>query len=591
MARVRHIKSRLRRWGKPLLALAGLLLALGLAEVLTRLSGLTPEIKPIWLSKDDNVYERSDNAILGFELKANYRTHAGSDVRSHFDTNSHGQRDIERLISKRPETRRVILSGDSVVEGHGLTQVDDTISRQLEQLYPDGSTEVMNFGVSGYCTRAEIELLDVKGLKFSPDIVVLVFVENDFDNFNPETFALQRNDRPGWVKQLFVDSHVFRATCLGLDLFSFRSDFDPASWNHHAIGDNNVVDGLQRFSRLSRDHGFVPLIAIWPRFENEKVDDVHPLPGSSGELVIERLASSHHIRSVRLSEYFKRDYERRGQPLSPRLLYTVGDGMHPSIEGSRIAATALKDVLSSVENVSSSGSLAEQAVVDSSPDVEAVEAVEIARSLGTKQRPNYHRIYNNEGNRLLLDGKPDQAAAFYRRAIHEQPNSVEAHTNLGKILQKQDRLTEAVEHFSQALTANPDFADAHVNLANALVLLRDFEGALHHYLAVVDSQSPEIDAVHLNIGLIQMQKRRLKPALEHFDQAERFARADDAEFRLRLARCYFDLSSQLHDSVDSSTEVNSTSAVEVLEKAARLVSPDSPAASEIAERLNQYTKP
>lgn len=580
--------SRLRRWGKPLLALAGLLLALGLAEVLTRWSGLTPEIKPIWLSKDDNVYKRSDNAVLGFELKANYRGDAGSNVRSHFDTNSHGQRDIERLVTRDAETRRVILLGDSVVEGHGLTLVDDTMSRQLEQLYPDGDTEVLNFGVSGYCTRAEIELLEVKGLKFSPDIVVLVFVENDFDNFNPETFALQRDDRSDWAKRLFVDSHVFRATCLSLDLFSFRSDFDPAKWNQHAIGDNNVVDGLERYSRLSRAHDFVPLIAIWPRFENASIDDVHPLPGDSGDLVIERLAASQRIRSVRLSEYFERDYALRDQSLSPRLLYTVGDGMHPSIEGSRIAAKALKDVLTNVENLSSPDTPSVQSAVKSQADVEAVE---VARAIGSKRRPNYHRIYNNEGNRLLLDGKPDQAAAFYRRAIQEQPNSVEAHTNLGNILQNQNRLTEAVEHYSQALATNPDFTDARINLANALVMLQDFKRALHHYQAVVGSQSSELDAVHLNIGLIQMQAGRLKPAWQHFDQAALFAKADDAEFRLRLARCYFDLASQLHESDDSSAATDSTSALEVLQKAASLVPPDSPAASEIAERLNQYTKP
>ena len=45
---------------------------------------------------------------------------------------------------------------------------------------------MLNFGVSGYCTRAEIELLETKGLAFDPDVVVVVFVENDFDNFNTQ---------------------------------------------------------------------------------------------------------------------------------------------------------------------------------------------------------------------------------------------------------------------------------------------------------------------------------------------------------------------------------------------------------------------
>ena len=39
-------------------------------------------------------------------------------------------------------------------------------------------------------SSAEIELLETKGLAFEPDVVVLVFVENDFDNFNREAFPL-----------------------------------------------------------------------------------------------------------------------------------------------------------------------------------------------------------------------------------------------------------------------------------------------------------------------------------------------------------------------------------------------------------------
>ena len=81
------------------------------------------------------------------------------------------------------------MLGDSVVEGVGLRDLDDTVSRQLEKLYPDGRTEVLNFGVSAYCTLAEVELLEVKGLAFDPDVVILVFVENDYLNFNREAHA------------------------------------------------------------------------------------------------------------------------------------------------------------------------------------------------------------------------------------------------------------------------------------------------------------------------------------------------------------------------------------------------------------------
>jgi hypothetical protein len=51
----------------------------------------------------------------------------------------------------------------------------------------------------------------VKGLRFDPDVVVLLFVENDFDNFNREAFPLGGTiARPAIVKALFERSHLFR---------------------------------------------------------------------------------------------------------------------------------------------------------------------------------------------------------------------------------------------------------------------------------------------------------------------------------------------------------------------------------------------
>ena len=60
----------------------------------------------------------------------------------------------------------------------------------MERIYVDEGedVQVLNVATIGYCTRSEVELLRVKGLPFQPDRVVLVFVENDFDNFNREAF-------------------------------------------------------------------------------------------------------------------------------------------------------------------------------------------------------------------------------------------------------------------------------------------------------------------------------------------------------------------------------------------------------------------
>ena len=50
-------------------------------------------------------------------------------------------------------------------------------------IYREGKRyEVLNFGVVGYTTKQEIEKSKTSGLKFSPDIVMIAYFNNDFEN-------------------------------------------------------------------------------------------------------------------------------------------------------------------------------------------------------------------------------------------------------------------------------------------------------------------------------------------------------------------------------------------------------------------------
>ena len=183
---------------KCIAALVSTFIALLLCEILVWRLGSAPDVKPIEITSDQTVYERSTNPILGFELKANYRDDKADLKKSYPRTNAHGQRDVERSIDKPPGVKRIILLGDSVVEGMGVGEIDDTMSRQLEMLYEDGKTEVLNFAVSGYCTLAEVELLEVKGLQFDPDIVILVFVETSTTSIGMRCNSTGLSTALGW---------------------------------------------------------------------------------------------------------------------------------------------------------------------------------------------------------------------------------------------------------------------------------------------------------------------------------------------------------------------------------------------------------
>jgi tetratricopeptide (TPR) repeat protein len=513
------------------IALLSFVATLAVAEIGLRLLRIAPAVKPIELSGEATVYKRSSDPILGFELKADYRNDDADLVTSYPSTNSHGQRDVERAIDKQPGTERIILLGDSVVEGERLRDIDDLMSRQLERLFDDG-TEVLNFGVSGYCTRAEIELLETKGLRFDPDVVVLVFVDNDFDNFNLElSDPDSARHRPRLVKFLFLRSHLFRLAAIRLNLFGFGDDANPRRAGRSAIGDNNVVEGLRRLRELADAHGFEPLIAIWPGFRDDGIVDGPFMPGSEDDLVIERLARMFGLPAVRMSISFRAHHASLADARSPRLLYTTdGDTMHPSVEGSRVAALALKRALDRAEDQRREAAGARQVVDDPA-------AVEVARRL-SRADPEDAAARINLGRALRDAGRTDEAVANYRRAVAISPNNPLPHFNLANALRAQGKLDEAILHYREALRVGSDDAimqSVHTNLATALFERGQTEEAERHFR---EAQRLAPHALEPNLNLATALSRLGRPAeaVEVYRQAlEISPDSGNVQFGLALA--------------------------------------------------------
>jgi lysophospholipase L1-like esterase len=409
--------------------------------------GLAPKLRLIDLDNVDSPYQRSTNPILGYEHKVNYRNDHPDFVVSFGSTNSHGQRDIERSIEKPPGVRRILLLGDSVVESLEVASLDDMMNRQLEMLYTDGKTEVLNFGVNGYCTLAEVELLRTKGLKFKPDLVVLVFVDNDFFNFNGaaggtvagiEDLEQERHlqSKSGVFKFFIRNSCLFRA------MFAPRRPEDNLlDWNRDAIGDNNVVRGLELLRKLADEHGFDVLVAAWPSFEDEGIVDRNRLPGSD-MLVIEVLAALNRLPSVRLSRPFQQHWDSHDLPGTPRTYYTIGDTMHVNEVGSRAAAEVLKAVIDDYPKWKAN--LPEAA---SLPQTE--EALAVARDIGEKHS-DFVLAITDLGYALEEDGRFDEALRYYRLALEIDPHSPSAHWRLGNYYYRKGDFAKGEYHLLQA---------------------------------------------------------------------------------------------------------------------------------------------
>lgn len=97
--------------------------------------------------------------------------------------NAHGMRGPEILQSKSPQVARVIVLGDSFVEGKQVGDDEVLTSVMAAMARDDGvPLEVINLGVSGVGTAREIHLWEKLGRPLAPDIVVLGFYPNDVRN-------------------------------------------------------------------------------------------------------------------------------------------------------------------------------------------------------------------------------------------------------------------------------------------------------------------------------------------------------------------------------------------------------------------------
>jgi lysophospholipase L1-like esterase len=117
---------------------------------------------------------------------------------------------------KRPGELRVVILGDSVVFGWGVAE-EDTFGRQLEDRLRDRlgrPVRTVNTGVCSYNTVQQLHYLRRAGARLQPDIVLLLYVENDVQPMIPVDRSgsmLAVRDRPGrFADWLLAHSWTYR---------------------------------------------------------------------------------------------------------------------------------------------------------------------------------------------------------------------------------------------------------------------------------------------------------------------------------------------------------------------------------------------
>jgi hypothetical protein len=128
---------------------------------------------------------RQYDPVLGESLIPSVRVnHSRGCFQGLVVTNQWGFRDRERTLEKPPGEFRIALVGDSVVEA-AQVQPGQVMNIKMEELLAASgrkNNEVLSFGIEGIGTTQELLLYKEKVRQFHPDLVVLMFVDNDIMN-------------------------------------------------------------------------------------------------------------------------------------------------------------------------------------------------------------------------------------------------------------------------------------------------------------------------------------------------------------------------------------------------------------------------
>lgn len=320
-----------------LLLMGSLAISFVIGEAVLRLMGYrgAPE------SFISNIREVQDPVV-------DWRYIPGSEVRLGglvFKYNRAGFRDVDHEVAKPEGIRRIVVVGDSVSEGNGVSS-QAVFSRAL-QARLGGGYEVINVAAAGLNTPQEVHLFEREGLQYKPDLVILNFVLNDIDFYSnlagQRQYYAEMDKRIGILgipispelKRLLKSSALiyFLKERVGhlIDRFSASSapqgDFFTSLWSDERNRDK-ATSGFRRLSELKQANSFEVVVMIWPLlvdYTAYRFGWIHKW--------IEEEAQKSGLASIDLLPGFSKVHYRN-------LQVAAEDAVHPNELGHAIAADA-----------------------------------------------------------------------------------------------------------------------------------------------------------------------------------------------------------------------------------------------------------
>src|SRR5687768_8525640 len=135
-----------------------------------------------------------------------------------------------------------------------------------------------------------------------------------------------------------------------------------------------------------------------------------------------------------------------------------------------------------------------------------------------KRKPKDPRVALDLGHALLAAGRPEDAAASYRRVLAAGVGDASAHFGLARIASRKRDFEQAIEQFQRAIALAPADCDAHLDLGVAFHTLQRFSDAEACHRRAV-ALRPQSAVALYNLGAALQDQGRYEEALACHDRA------------------------------------------------------------------------
>ena len=257
--------------------------------------------------------------------------------------NAQGFRDSDFSVEREAGEYRIAVLGDSVTFGFGIPKDKGFVDLLEADLSANTSRKinVMNFGVMGYDSKAEVENYKEFVKPYHPDLLLVAFVLND--TMTPRTLVeigqenkKAENNNSSNIAQLLKYSHLFVWIEHTLSKGDQKNMVDAIYHLSYEDGNQNwirVTNAVAELANLAKTDDVKIAAVIFPL-----LDDFEHYQFTREHKKVAALFNEQHIPTLDLLGAFSRnsylDYFRH-----------PSDTTHPNELGHQIAASAIAEFL------------------------------------------------------------------------------------------------------------------------------------------------------------------------------------------------------------------------------------------------------